>query len=182
MDYQKIIDKYYPLDNEQRRIYMTHARKVADLALEISRRNPELGADNLFIEEAAMMHDLGMFLVDAPRIHCFGKAPYICHGYLGANLLRELGFERHALVCERHTGTGLSKELIAKEGWPLPQRDMMPQSVEEQIICFADKFYSKTKFLEVARTMEQVEESMRRISEDSVAKIRHWAVLFGEKN
>lgn len=178
MDFQKIIDKYYPLENEQRRIYMTHARKVADLALDISRRHPELNADDAFIEEAAMLHDLGMFLVDAPRIHCFGDAPYICHGYLGANLLRNEGFERHALVCERHTGTGLSKELIESSGWPLPSKDMLPLSIEEQIICFADKFYSKTKFLEVSRTIEQVEESMRKISEESVEKIRNWAGLF----
>ena len=178
MDFQKIIDKYYPLENEQRRIYMTHARKVADLALEISLRHPEFNADNEFIEEAAMLHDIGMFLVDAPRIHCFGDAPYICHGYLGATLLRKEAWERHALVCERHTGTGLSKELIEKEGWPLPCRDMLPVSIEEQIICFADKFYSKTKFLEVSRTMEQVVQSMRKISEESVEKIGYWAGIF----
>lgn len=178
MDYQHIIDKYYPLNDEQRHIYMTHARKVADMALEISNKHPELNADNAFIEEAAMLHDLGMFLVDAPRIHCHGKAEYICHGFLGAELLRKEGFERHALVCERHTGTGISKELIIKMGWNLPHRDMLPLSIEEQIICFADKYYSKTKFLDEPRTYQQVLESMAKISDEAVARIEQWAKMF----
>lgn len=178
MDYQSIIDKYYPCDNELRHIYMTHACKVADMSLEISERHPELHADNAFLREAAMLHDLGIFLVDAPRIYCFGKAEYICHGYLGAELLRKEGFDRHALVCERHTGTGLSCELIISQGWNLPHRDMLPVSIEEQIICFADKYFSKTKFLEKPRTYQQVLDSMAKISDEAVNKIRCWAALF----
>ena len=117
MDYQKIIDKYYPHDNELRRIYMTHAQKVTELALSLSHKHPELSLDNSFIEEAAMLHDIGIFLTDAPRIHCNGNASYLCHGYLGAELLRAEGYPLHARVCERHTGTGLTKEQIIANGW-----------------------------------------------------------------
>jgi uncharacterized protein len=146
--------------------------------LELAARHPELGLDVEFIEEAAMLHDIGIFLCDAPRIHCHGDKPYICHGYLGAELLRSLGYEAHAAVCERHTGTGLTKELIEREGWPLPLIDFVPVTLEEQLICFADKFYSKTKHLEQARTLEQVRESMRKISDESVEKIDLWAKMF----
>lgn len=178
MDVKEIIEKYYPLDNELKHIYMVHARKVADMSLEMARKHPELGLDLQFIEEAAMLHDLGIFLTDAPRIHCHGKAQYLCHGYLGAELLRSLGYERHARVCERHTGTGLSREQIEANGWELPLRDFLPETLEEQLICFADKFYSKTKFLYEPRTLDQVVESMQKISEKSAGKIREWAVLF----
>lgn len=179
MNVQDIIDKYYPLNDELKHIYMVHARKVADLAVSIVDRHPELGMDKVFIEEAAMLHDIGIFLTDAPRIHCYGTVPYICHGFLGAELLRKEGLKRHALVCERHTGTGLTKELIEKNSWPLPLVDMRPVSLEEQIICFADKFYSKTKFLYDRRTMEQVVESMRKISDEAVEKVVEWNNLFG---
>lgn len=178
MNIQNIIDKYYPEDNALKHIYMTHACKVAELSLDIASRHPELQLDVKFLEEAAMLHDLGIFLVDAPRIHCFGNAPYICHGYLGASLLRNDGYEKHALVCERHTGTGLSKELIEREGWPLPRIDMLPVSMEEQVICFADKFYSKTKYLEHARSFDAVLASMRKISDESVNKVQAWAEIF----
>lgn len=178
MNVNEIIDRYYPEENELKNIYMVHALKVTALALEMAGKHPELDMDMNFIEEAAMLHDIGIFLTDAPRIYCYGTEQYLCHGYLGAELLRSLGLERHARVCERHTGTGLKKEQIVENGWNLPVKDFEPETLEEQLICFADKFYSKTKFLHRPRTFEQVVESMSKISEKSVAKIRLWAEMF----
>lgn len=178
MDVNSIIDLYYRQDDELKNIYMTHARAVADFSLELARRHPELSLDEEFIYEAAMLHDIGIFLTDAPRIFCFGKEDYLCHGYLGAQLLREHGLERHARVCERHTGTGLTKEVIAANGWNLPVKDFVPETLEEQLICFADKFFSKTKFLRQPRTFEQVVESMRKISDESAEKVEKWAAMF----
>lgn len=178
MDVLGIIERYYPEENELKEIFMIHARKVTALALDMAKRHPELDMDLQFIKEAAMLHDLGIFLTDAPRIHCYGKAEYLCHGYLGAEILRSLGYERHARVCERHTGTGLSKEQIVLNGWNIPAKDMFPETLEEQLICFADKFFSKTKFLNVSRSFEQVIESMNKISEESADKVRQWAILF----
>ena len=178
MDVNEIIDRYYPQDNELKNIYILHARAVADFALELARRHPELGLDEQFVYEAAMLHDIGIFLTDAPRIYCHGTEQHLCHGYLGAQLLRSLGYERHARVCERHTGTGLTKDVIVQNGWNLPLRDFLPETLEEQLICFADKFFSKTKFLTQPRSFEQVVESMHKISEESVEKVRKWAKLF----
>lgn len=178
MNVKEIIDKYYPRENELKNIYMTHARAVADFALGLARKHPELELDEAFIYEAAMLHDIGIFLTDAPRIYCYGSEEYLCHGYLGAELLRSIGLERHARVCERHTGTGLTKEVIERNGWNLPVKDFVPETLEEQLICFADKFFSKTKFLHEPRTFEQVVESMRKISEDSVKKVEKWAEMF----
>ena len=139
-----IINKYYPEENELRHILLTHSRSVADKSLWIADRHPELSLDKDFLYEAAMLHDIGIFLTDAAGIHCFGDKPYICHGYLGADLIRGEGYPRHALVCERHTGAGLSLEGIIAQDLPVPHREMVPVSLEEQAICFADKFYSKT--------------------------------------
>ena len=178
IDVMGIIDRYYPEDNELKNIYIVHAMKVTELALEMARRHPELEIDLRFVEEAAMLHDLGIFLTDAPRIYCCGSEPYLCHGYLGAELLRSHGYERHARVCERHTGTGLTKEQVVANGWNLPVKDFVPETIEEQLVCFADKFYSKTKFLEKTRTLEQVVESMAKISDESAEKVRKWAKMF----
>ena len=173
-----IINRFYPVDNELKKIYITHARKVTSLALEMAAGHPELHIDTKFVEEAAMLHDLGIFLTDAPRIYCFGTENYLCHGYLGAELLRAMGYERHARVCERHTGTGLSKEQILANGWNIPVNDYYPESIEEQLICFADKFFSKTRHLETPRALEQVLGSMAEISEQSVVRVKEWAELF----
>ena len=178
MDYQAIINKYYPGDTPLRHILLTHSRCVADKALAIVDRHPELGADREFVEEAAMLHDIGIYQTNAPSIHCFGQHPYICHGTLGAELMRREGYPRHALVCERHTGAGLSLREIESQQLPIPHRDMLPQSIEEQIVCYADKFFSKTK-LEQEKTLQAAQHSLEKFGAEGAERFRHWAELFG---
>lgn len=178
MNADQIINRYYPEDNELKNIYIIHANAVTSLALDFAGCHSELGLDMEFIKEAAMLHDIGIFLTNAPRIYCYGSEDYICHGYLGAELLRSLGYERHARVCERHTGTGITKQAIVDNGWNLPVKDFVPETLEEQLVCFADKFYSKTRYLNEPRSFEQVVESMRKISDESVKKVQEWAKIF----
>ena len=91
-----------------------------------------------------MLHDIGIAQCDAPSIYCKGTEPYIRHGVIGRQILEEAGLPRHALVCERHTGSGITAEEIRERYMPLPCRDMLPISIEEKAICYADKFYSKS--------------------------------------
>ncbi|MEG1545125.1 MAG: HD domain-containing protein [Tannerellaceae bacterium] len=173
----ELIAKYYPTDSEAYRILVTHSRRVADKALELAALHPEMELDTCFIEEAALLHDIGIYCCDAPEIDCHGTAPYICHGYLGAELMRKEGYPRHALVCERHTGTGISLAMIEERNLPVPHRDMQPVSLEEQLICFADKFYSKTK-LQKEKSVDKVKQGLVRYGEETVAKFEYWCKLF----
>ena len=172
----EIIDKYCK-DEELRHILLVHSRAVADKALAIARNHLELQADEQFIEEAALLHDIGIVRVNAPAIACVGTEPYICHGILGAEILRAEGLERHALVCERHTGTGLTLQQIIAQQLPLPHRDMQPVSIEEQIICFADKFFSKTR-LESEKSAEQARRSLEKFGEEGLVKFDAWCTCF----
>ena len=140
----ELIDRYYNLNPELRHILVVHSEQVRDRALEIIARHPELGADRQFVEEAAMLHDIGIIFCNAPKIYCFGKHHYIEHGYLGGELLRREGLPRHARVAERHTGSGITIEQIVREELPLPEINFCPETVEEKIICYADKFFSKS--------------------------------------
>lgn len=148
MDYIKLIDKYYAQAPELRHILVTHSRQVADRALRIVDAHPQWEqqglVDRQFIEEAAMLHDIGIIFCNAPKIYCNGPHKYIEHGFLGAELLRQEGYPKHALVAERHTGAGITIEQVEREELPIPERDYCPQSLEEKIICYADKFYSKS--------------------------------------
>lgn len=172
-----IIDKFYPEENELKHILLEHSRSVSEKALEIAHRHPELQLDTPFLGEAAMLHDVGIFLTDASGIFCFGDKPYICHGYLGADLMRAEGYPRHALVCERHTGAGLSLEEIIRQQLPVPHREMVPVSLEEQVICFADKFFSKTK-LGKEKSVEKARKSLERYGEEGLQRFDRWCELF----
>jgi uncharacterized protein len=172
-----IIEKYYDPDTEAYKILVNHSRSVADKALQIAEMHPEMSLDKTFIEEAAMLHDIGIFFCDAPEISCFGTEPYIRHGIIGAELMRKEGFPHHALVCERHTGTGIYKNMIEERGLPLPDRDFYPITLEEQIICFADKFFSKTK-LGKEKKISKIEASLHQYGEDSFLRFDNWRKLF----
>lgn len=169
-DYQKIIDKYYPADTEVRGILLTHSRMVAREALEIAERNNlTLSAEE--IETAAMLHDIGIIFTNASGIGCYGTEPYLKHGVIGADLLRnESVEEKYALVAERHTGSGLTASEISERGLPLPSdRSYMPESELERLICYADCFWSKTRLSE-RKTLERVRASISRHGQDALMR------------
>lgn len=181
IDYEAIISKYCSENIELQQIILTHSRQVADRALAILATHPEWvesgEIDPVFVEEAAMLHDIGVVFCDAPRIHCFGKHAYIEHGYLGAEILRQEGLSKHASVAERHTGTGIDVEQIMREQLPIPLQDYTPRTLEEKLICYADKFYSKTK-LGQEKPMSKIRLHMWKYGSDAVRRFDELQALF----
>ena len=177
MESISIIEKYYEAGTNLHQLLIKHCRSVADKALAIAMSHPEMDLDLNFIEEAAMLHDIGIIFCNAPNIDCHGTFNYICHGYLGADLLRKEGYPRHALVCERHTGTGISLQMIIEKDLPLPHKDFLPVSLEEQLICFADKFFSKTQ-LDREKDVARIQKSLLKHGKDAVLSFNHWHKLF----
>lgn len=157
-------------------IIAEHSRHVANKALQIARASACAEAlDMAFIEEAALLHDIGVSMTDAPFLHCHGTAPYICHGVLGRKILENAGLPRHALVCERHIGVGLTVEDIIDQGLPLPQREMLPVSPEEKIIACADLFYSKKMGqLATEKTPEQIRRDLAKFGTKKVEVFNGW--------
>lgn len=177
MAWKQIIDKYCADNAELKDILLRHSRSVADKALRIAEAHPELGLDRDFLFEAAMLHDIGIVKTDAPGIKCYGSEPYIRHGLLGGAMLRAEGLPRHARVCERHTGAGLSAAEIEKQALPLPHEDFLPETLEEQVICYADKFFSKTR-LDTEKTVEQAERSVAKHGEEGHRRFVRWKEMF----
>ncbi len=176
-----VIESFYPPGTRAHEIMVTHGNRVTEKALETARRVPELSPDLDFIREAAMLHDIGIFLTLAPEIGCTGDKPYICHGYLGRALLEEKGLPRHAMVAERHTGVGLTREDIEKQALPVPGRDMVPISIEEKIICYADKFFSKSPGkLDHEKSPGSVLDGMARFGKEKADTFSSWMTLFKE--
>lgn len=180
IDTHQIISKYYQPGSDLHEILVVHSEMVRDKALECIRRRG-LEVDKDFVAEAAMLHDIGIFRCNAPDICCRGTLPYICHGIEGRKILEAEGLPRHALVCERHTGAGLTIEDILSQQLPLPHRDMTPQSLEEKLICYADKFYSKSGNPKEEKSLERVRKSMAKFGPDSLARFDALHALFNDK-
>ena len=139
----EIIKRYYDPRSRAFASLVPHCTRVMEKALAVARAVFAMNPDMRFIEEAALLHDIGIFKVHAPDIGCTGDAPYVCHGVLGREILEKEGLPRHALVCERHVGAGITAEEVVAAGLPLPVRDMCPVSLEETVVAYADKFFSK---------------------------------------
>jgi uncharacterized protein len=191
MDYQAIIDHFYgTADSELKRLLMVHSRAVADKALRICDCHPEFHLDREFVEAAAMLHDIGIIQCDAPGIFCHGSQPYICHGIMGAKMISE--YSRHsepsdwldaiARVCQRHTGAGITRAEIMEQQLPLPLPDdgsepYMPETMEEKLVCYADKFFSKTR-LDEEKSLEHVERSLAKFGEAGLTRFGRWREIF----
>ena len=128
-------------------IMRTHSLCVLKKAEELAKSSRYADAiDYEFLHEAVMLHDYGIIGVDAPDIGCHGTEPYIAHGIIGAEYLRKLDYSRyarHARVCERHIGSGLTADEIVRSNLPLPHKDYLPETFEEKLIAYADSFFSK---------------------------------------
>lgn len=167
-------------NNKLHELLLTHSRHVAKKALQIAQRASRLYPDEEFIYQAAMLHDVGIVGVNAPSIHCSGPKPYICHGIIGREILEKNGLHRHAIVCERHIGTGISKDDIIKNRLPLPQRDMIPQNTEEIIVCMADKFFSKSH-PEQEKNYDQIIDSLAKHGKACAARFKFWSKMLDLK-
>lgn len=160
-------------------IVSQHSHCVADLACEIASRIALDSDECRFIKEAALLHDVGVCMVNAPGIGLHGAHPYIQHGVLGREILDREGYPLHALVCERHTGVGLTCQDIVSQSLPLPHRDMYPQSQSEQIICFADLFYSKKPGkLTERKSVAKIRKKLVPFGNDKVAVFDSWLQQF----
>jgi uncharacterized protein len=142
MNAVSLLAKYFP-DPYPFDVIVRHSRLVADKALQIASNLDCAAIDLNFLEEAALLHDIGVCRTAAPNLGCHGNEPYIRHGIIGKEILEDEGLPVHALVCERHIGVGLTSEDVRSQRLPLPAWDMAPLSLEEKIVCFADLFYSK---------------------------------------
>ena len=82
-----------------------------------------------------------------------------------------------ARVCERHTGAGITKADIVQQGLPMPLRDFTPETLAEKVICYADKFYSKSR-PDHEKTIEEAICSLTKFGDAGVARFKEWVELF----
>jgi uncharacterized protein len=176
--YRELLGRY--LEGETLEIVAGHGSVVADLALNIccGLNLPE--ADCRFVEEAAWLHDIGVCQIHAPKLGLYGQHPYIMHGVIGREILEHEHLPLHALVCERHIGVGLTIADIVNQDLPLPHRDMVPVTLSEQIICFADLFFSKSPGkIKLQKSPEQVRKKLASFGDGKVQIFDRWLGQFG---
>ena len=177
----EILAKFYDRHSKTFEILVDHGRRVGQKALAAAAKVAHLNPDLDFIHNAALLHDIGIMHTASPGFGCHGKHPYICHGFLGRELLDSIGLPQYGLISERHVGVGISSDDIRNFTLPLPQRDMVPVSIEEQIICYADKFFSKNgngQKQNGEKPVEHIIQTLVPYGQNKVDRFQKWVEMF----
>ena len=121
----------------------THCGIVARLAAQVVQRL-DAPVDARLVRAGALLHDIGVYeLYDSRGDLDHGR--YVRHGVLGHELLRRVGLpEALCRFCSCHTGVGITADDVVAQRLPLPVRDYVATSLEEQVVMYADTFHSKT--------------------------------------
>jgi uncharacterized protein len=107
-----------------------HSIAVAKKAVEIASKIKKAEVNIELVEIGALLHDIGR-----SKTHGFK------HSLIGGKLLRNKGYPNElALICERHILGGLDAEDAESVG--LPKKDYLPETLEERIVCLADKHFA----------------------------------------
>ena len=167
-------------------VVLEHSRAVLVFALKIGQTfspfNPKSKhqCDLELLVSGALLHDCGIISTNAPGIYCTGTAPYLQHGIIGEELLDARGLTKEARICATHVGVGITAEQIAEKNLPLPLRDFSPTTLEEEIIAYADCFFSKRKGqLSTQKPLEQVQKEIARYGDEATDLFNQWHKKFG---
>jgi len=119
---------------------IAHCKAVRDIAVKIAEYTD---ADMKLVEAGALLHDIGR-----------SKTHGIRHGIEGVKIAKKLCLHEEIIkIIERHIGAGLPAEEAKKLG--LPEKDILPISLEEKIVCHADNLVDNCKKQKIEYEVER---------------------------
>ena len=119
-----------------------HSKAVYNKAIEITEKIIQKGLTTVnigLIKASALLHDIGRYNENSIR-----------HGIVGGELLRKLGYSsKLARIVERHVLGGISERFAKK--FKFPDRKFIPETIEELIICYADKLVAGRRSVDLKK-------------------------------
>lgn len=117
-----------------------HCMVVRDVAVRMAEK---ANADVKLVEASALLHDIGR-----------SKTHGIRHAFEGGKIAKKFGLpESIVKIIEKHIGAGLSVDEAKKLG--LPEKDYIPKTLEEKIVCHADSLVDNNKKQNIGYEIER---------------------------
>ncbi len=138
-----------------------HCVAVADLAVKTAKQLEGKGLTiNVdLVEAGALLHDLGR-----------SKNHTVDHAIIGAQMAQTLGMPKSIIrIIKRHVGAGISAGEAAKLGWP--KDTYIPQTLEEKVICYADKLIDHGERKPIEIEISKLEKENRKEAAERVRKL-----------
>lgn len=125
---------------------INHCIAVTDYALNLSCKLQQKGhtIDLSLVEAGGILHDLGR-----------AKNHTVDHAVLGGQMAETLGLpDEVSRIIKRHVGAGITHEEARTLGWPIDT--YMPQTLEEKIVCYADKRVDQSGVVPIENEIERL--------------------------
>jgi uncharacterized protein len=125
---------------------------VTKIAVRIARQLKKKGhtVDVELVEIGAILHDIGR-----------SKTHETDHAAVGGEMVRQLGIaEPVARIVDRHIGAGIPEAEAKALG--LPEGVYVPETLEEKIVCYADKLIAGWREVDISVTVDDFAEKMGR--------------------
>lgn len=127
-----------------------HCKTVASLAVQIAKacKKKGLNVDVQLVEIGALLHDIGR-----SRTHT------VDHVIVGAEIGGAMGLPSSVVsIIERHAGGGIDIDEAKRLGWPV--KSYLPQTLEEKIVCYADKLIEGERRVQIERTIRKLSKEL----------------------
>jgi uncharacterized protein len=128
---------------------ISHCLAVADFALETARNLQRRGlkVDLALVEAGAVLHDIGR-----------SKTHSVDHAPAGAQIAQTLNLPQQVIdIIKRHVGAGITPDEAERLGWP--KDNYVPQTLEEKIVCYADKRIDHNQAVPIEAEIERLQEA-----------------------
>ena len=168
--------KKYSTTKEHYRTILNHGLLVLGKSIDIIAEKELYDDIDLdLIISGCLLHDIGAykFMKNSQK----PQKDYLKHGIIGGEILRKEGLEKEALIAERHIGSGLSKKYIIENNLPLPYKDFLPITLEQKLVCYADKFHSKSGKKD---DLESIEKEMKKFGKEPFERFLELEKMFGQ--
>ena len=166
-------EKHAPNIEAFNRVF-THCLIVWDIAKAIIESN-QLDVNAELVKAGCLLHDVGVYSLY--RDNWFDEDMYITHGIVGYQILKDEGYgEQICRIASHHTGVGLSRNDIKQQGLPLPDEDYLAETIEEELVMYADKFHSKQPRF---NSYDGYKNTVSKFGDDKVKRFEELASQFG---
>jgi len=138
------LHRRYAVNDAVFNLVYTHCKIVNEIA-EWCADSMHESVDRDILQAACLLHDIGTYICfDDNAVGGHNQYNYKQHAIFGAALALEEGYDPQiADTIRTHVLLGLTKQEIIDYGWPLPQKDYEPTTIEGRLLCYADRFHSK---------------------------------------
>ncbi len=138
-----------------------HSIAVSDFAKQIAIKLDARGQkiDLPLVEVGAILHDIGR-----------SKTNTVDHSIVGARIAQSLDLPQPIIdIIKRHVGAGIVDSEAKALGWP--EGVYVPQTLEEKVICYADKRIDEGKIVPIEIEIERLQRKGKKVVAERVRSL-----------